>query len=193
MTNRPTLETRRLLLRPFEAGDAQAIANLAGDAAVADTTLNIPHPYTLADALAWIGTHAENFAQRREVVLAVVRKEDGALLGACGLVLSPEHRRGELGYWVGKAYWGQGYCTEAARALVEYGFRTLGLERIYAQHFSRNPASGRVMQKLGMRHEGHLRHHIQKRGQFEDLEIYGLLRQEYLAQSESAPPDPPAP
>jgi RimJ/RimL family protein N-acetyltransferase len=96
------------------------------------------------------------------------------------LEIEPAHRRAELGYWIGVPHWSRGYATEAARAALHYGFETLQLERIFASHFRHNPASGRVLKKLGMRHEGCLRAHILKWGEFVDLEAYGLLRSEFI-------------
>ena len=91
--------------------------------------------------------------------------------------------RAELGYWIGKPYWGQGYCTEAARATLDFGFEQLGLNRIFAHHFARNPASGRVMQKIGMTREGRLRQHVKKWDAFEDLELYGILKDHWAART----------
>ena len=88
---------------------------------------------------------------------------------------------GELGYWLGVPFWNQGYCTEAALAVVQYGFEVLRLHRIYASHMIRNPASGRIMQKIGMTYEGCQRQHVQKWGVFEDLATYGILQSEYVA------------
>ena len=104
-------------------------------------------------------------------MFAMVRRADDALVGAVGLEINQRHGRAELGYWVGKLYWNQGYCTEAARAAVRHGFEVLGLRRIHAFHFRRNPTSGRVMQKVGMIHEGRLRQHVRKWETFEDLEM----------------------
>jgi RimJ/RimL family protein N-acetyltransferase len=89
-----------------------------------------------------------------------------------------EHRRGELGYWVGLPFWNCGYATEAAAALMEFGFDELDLNRIQARHMMRNPASGRVMQKLGMRPEGVHRELVLVRGSFEDVAMYALLASE---------------
>jgi ribosomal-protein-alanine N-acetyltransferase len=107
------------------------------------------------------------------------RRTDARLMGQTSLAIRRRHARAELGYWIGKRFWNDGYCTEASRAVVRYGFEALGLERILARYPPRNPASGRVMQKLGMVHEGRLRKHVRKWGQFEDLELYGILRKEY--------------
>ena len=88
-------------------------------------------------------------------------------------------RKAELGYWVGKPFWGRGYATEAAGSIVDFGFDQLGLNRITAGHMVRNPASGRVMQKIGMREEGLLKGHVRKWGQFYDVSFYGLVRSDY--------------
>lgn len=96
-----------------------------------------------------------------------------------GLILDSENNCAELGYWIGKPYWGRGYCTEAARAIVRYGFDDLHLHRIHSSHFASNPASGRVMQKIGMTREGCLRQHIRKWGQWEDVVLYGILRSQW--------------
>ena len=93
--------------------------------------------------------------------------------------MKPEHDHAELGYWIGVPYWGAGYATEGARAVMQFGFETLSLNRIFASHFSRNPASGRVLQKIGMRYEGTLRRHLKKWDEYIDLECYGVLRSEF--------------
>lgn len=179
MTERPTLETRRLMLRPFTLLDAPAVKRLAGDRRVADTTLNIPHPYEDGMAEGWISGHQEAYERGDAVTWAIVRRQDEALVGAIGLRIDTTHDRAEMGYWVGVPYWNKGYCTEAGRAVAGYVFGTRGLNRLYATHLARNPASGRVMQKVGMTYEGTLRQHVQKWGVGEDLVFYGLLRSEW--------------
>lgn len=175
----PTLETKRLRLRPFDLSDAETVQKLAGERAIADTTLNIPHPYPDGAAEEWIGTHAEEFASGKQAVFAITLRESSALIGAMGLGIVPLYRRAELGYWIGRAYWGNGYCTEAAQRVLIYGFEDLGLHRIHATYFSRNPASGRVMQKIGMKREGMLRDHVIKWGRYEDLVQYAILAEDF--------------
>jgi RimJ/RimL family protein N-acetyltransferase len=175
----PVLETARLRLRPFTLGDAADVQRLAGDRAVAENTLTVPHPYPDGAAEAWIGTHAEGWAAGRLVVYAVAEASAGALVGAVGLALTPAHAGAELGYWIGREAWGRGYATEAAGALCGHAFAALGVHRIQARHFVRNPASGRVMQKLGMRHEGVLRGAVRKWDRFEDLALYAVLAPEW--------------
>ncbi len=178
----PTLATPRLLLRPLALADAAEVQRLAGVWEVADTTLSIPHPYEDGVAEAWIATLADLYARREQVVFAIAARPDDYLLGAIGLVLRRTYNRAELGYWIGKPFWGLGYATEAAMAALRYGFGTLALNRIHACHFARNPASGRVLQKIGMRQEGVARQHVRRWGRYEDLVQYGILREEHDAQ-----------
>lgn len=178
----PSIPTRagdRLILRPFTPADAPDVQRLAGERAIADTTAAIPHPYEDGMAEAWIAGHGPEFEQGRGVTFAVTRKEDGVLVGAVSLMGIRAGHQAELGYWIGTPYWNLGYCTEAARLVLGYAFTDLGLWRVHACHFSRNPSSGRVLQKLAMRHEGCLRGHLMKWDRPEDLEVYGVMRHEW--------------
>jgi [ribosomal protein S5]-alanine N-acetyltransferase len=179
MTNQPQLRTERLLLRPFTLADAPNVQKLAGSKAIADTTLHIPYPYPDGQAERWISAHAPRFRDGRGAIFAITLPEDGLAIGSIGLVVVPDYQRAGMGYWLGQSYWGLGYMTEAARKLLHYGFTELGLNRICADYFSRNPASGRVMEKIGMRYEGTLRQHVVKWGKFEDLKMYGILKSEF--------------
>lgn len=170
----PTLATERLVLRPFELADGPMVRTLAGAPEVALTTQNIPHPYLDGMAETWISSHLPAWEARDFLTLAVSVDGEG-LVGAVSLHLSLPHRRGELGYWVGLPYWNRGYATEAAAAVMEFGFDELDLNRVQARHMTRNPASGRVMQKLGMKPEGVHRQLVFVRGSFEDIAVYGLL------------------
>ncbi len=182
MPTQPTLTTERLVLRPFALDDADVVQRLAGAYEVALNT-SIPHPYPEGGAAAWIGGHQLRFDQGEEVHFAVTLRQGGQLIGAMGLTVEAFHRRGTLGYWIGVPYWGQGYATEAGRAVVAYGFREHSLLRIMATHYARNPASGRVMQKLGMTREGCMRRHVLRWGEPQDLVLYGILREEWQALS----------
>jgi ribosomal-protein-alanine N-acetyltransferase len=179
MTKQPELKTERLSLRPFRLSDADDVRRLAGDWEIADTTLNIAHPYEEGMAEEWIGTHKERFEAGSLCNWALTLRGSGELIGAMGLVINARFDHAELGYWIGKPYWGKGYCTEAARAVIDYGFTRLGLHRIHASHFARNPASGRVMRKLGMTEEGLLRGHVKKWDKYEDLVVFGILKAEW--------------
>jgi len=180
MKQRPMIKSERLLLRPFVLSDANRVQLLAGNKAIASTTLNIPHPYEDGMAEEWIGTHQERFEKGELHNFAIEIQASKELIGAIGLVVNAEHAHAELGYWIGEPYWNQGYCTEAAFEVLRYGFVEIGLHRIHANHLSRNPASGRVMEKVGMLHEGCRRQHYQKWGVFENVELYGILGIDFL-------------
>jgi len=175
----PVLESERLVLRGMTLDDAAEVQRLAGDERIAATTSLIPHPYPDGAAEEWIGTHEAEFAAGTGVVWAMTRREGDELIGAIGLMIAVEHDRAELGYWVGVPYWNNGYVTEAGRLVLRYGFESRRLNRIHSHHFETNPASGRVMQKLGMTYEGTLRQHHKKWGRYMDCPHYGMLRKEY--------------
>jgi RimJ/RimL family protein N-acetyltransferase len=173
----PTLETERLRLRPYSEGDIAELVPLIGAREVAATTLRIPHPYSDEDARGFLV-----MAQDPDKIwLAITLRREGRQIGGIGLRVEAHHQHAELGYWLGVPYWGKGYATEAGREMLRYGFRDLGLHRIFASHFSHNPASGNILRKLGMRYEGCQREHLRKWDRFVDSELYGLLRDEWEA------------
>jgi RimJ/RimL family protein N-acetyltransferase len=166
----PVLETERLTLRapcldslrcacPYRktgvhfsgtcANDAAAVAALVNDRRIAENTARIPHPYSIADAQAFFA-----HANRRDGELALlITLADGEIIGGCGLgVLSGPDP--EIGYWIGLPYWGRGYATEAARALIDHAFGTLGYERLLGGARVSNPASRRVLEKCGFQWTG---------------------------------------
>jgi RimJ/RimL family protein N-acetyltransferase len=143
----PVLKTERLTLRAPRCGDAKAIALLANDLRVSANTARIPHPYGLADAEQFIATINVGGA---ELCWAIVL--DGALIGLCGL--EPRSDDPELGYWLGASYWGRGFATEAARAVIDYAFGELGYEVLHSGARVTNPASRRVLEKCGFQWTG---------------------------------------
>lgn len=179
------LNTTRLILRPLNRGDIPELLPLIGARAVAATTLRIPHPYAEQDALKFL-EHSDSVWKSREGARFGIFLRDGLkLCGGIGLAVNLEHNHAELGYWIGVPFWGNGYCTEAARETLRFGFGNLQLHRIDAGHFANNPASGRILEKLGMKHEGTSRERVRKWGEYLDVEIYGLLAREYRDQKHS--------
>ena len=138
-----------MALRLFEPGDAARAQLLAGERAVADMTALIPHPYPDGAAEAWIAAQAQDRAAGREYTYAITRAADGLLVGAIGLRPAPVERE-NIGYWIGQPYWGRGYATAAARAVIALAFSLLDLDLLTASHLGRNPASGRVLEKCGL-------------------------------------------
>jgi [ribosomal protein S5]-alanine N-acetyltransferase len=183
----PTLETARLILRPFTLPDAPDVQRHVSDRDIAAMTLSIPHPYPDGGAEQWISNHPAKYSEGNLVSFAIIERESGALAGAMGL--TPEHGHGEgraeLGYWIAKPFWGRGYATEAGRAMIAFGFESLGLNKIHAAVFTKNPASDRVLRKIGMKWEGRLREHDFKWGAFEDIDVYGVLAYEWRAAMEN--------
>lgn len=178
MKHPPNLETERLVLRPFQISDAPGVKELAGAHEIYRPTLAIPHPYEDGMAETWIASHALRFQGGEGVDLAVTLKADGLLIGAIGLSANPKHQRAELGYWIGVPYWGNGYCTEAAIAVIRFGFEVLNLHKITSMHMEWNQASGRVMQKAGMRKEGTLIDHVTKDGRYHTMVVYSIINPE---------------
>lgn len=176
----PTIRTERLRLRPFQTTDAEAVHHLAGAKEVAAGTF-LPHPMDRQAAHDWIAERQKDAAAGTGVTFAITLAESGQVIGSIGMELIAAHEQARLSYWLGQAYWNRGYGTEVVTALLEYGFNSLKLHRIYAPHFHTNPASGRVLQKVGMIHEGHLREHYLRFGERIDVELYGMLRQEFNA------------
>jgi [ribosomal protein S5]-alanine N-acetyltransferase len=176
----PALDTERLVLRELTDDDAPAIAGGAGDPRVARFLVQVPSPYPVVLARRWIAARVEWWPQQRGVTFAIARRDTPAqLIGTTSLRRSASSRRAELGYWLTWQTWGNGYATEACRAVVDFGFARLNLARIHAQVIAGNTASCRVLDKLGMVCEGVLRSHVRKDGARHDLVLYGLLRDEW--------------
>jgi RimJ/RimL family protein N-acetyltransferase len=178
------LRSERLQLRYFDRDDAPRVTELASVFEIADTTLSIPHPYELNMALDWIQTHKQKRDKNEEYVFAITLRNSSQLIGAIGITLFSAYNRGEMGYWIGKPYWNRGFATEAGKALLRFGFEDLRLNRIFARRFSRNPASGRVLLKIGMAREGCMRQHIKRWDKYEDIEFYAILYKDYAAGSQ---------
>jgi ribosomal-protein-alanine N-acetyltransferase len=150
---------------------------MAGAREIADTTVSIPHPYDLDHALAWIGHQRKESVRGRATNFAIRLLPDSPLIGCAGLRdIDPEHLQAELGFWIGREWWGKGYAREAAAEVLRFGFEDLGLNRICAHHMARNPAAGRVLLHIGMQREGLLRERVRKWGVYEDVILYAMLR-----------------
>jgi RimJ/RimL family protein N-acetyltransferase len=170
-----TIRTPRLLLRALTLADAPRLAQLAGDYDVASMTGTIPHPYSEEMAGKWI---ASALAGEEGVVFAIERS--GVLIGCTGYrAFGPDHA--ELGYWVGKPYWGMGYATEAVGALILYAFETDGFAYLTAGHFEDNPASERIIAKFGFTPQETTERDSAARGVKASCQTYRLDRAAALA------------
>ena len=147
-TKPPALVTDRLILRAPRPADAEVVARLVNDRRIAENTSRVPHPYTLADAEQWIGAVNKTGGEAAFLVTLA----DGTLIGGCSII-APKGDH-EPGYWIGAPYWGQGYATEAARAIIDHAFGALGHTRLQARARVSNPASRRVLEKCGFQWSG---------------------------------------
>ena len=173
------LETERLLLRPPERRDIPVFAPLIGDFDVAKNLGTVPHPYAESDAFTWIAQLDERRAKGEAYQFGVTRKSDGAYMGGCGLHLDKGEL--ELGYWYGKPYWKQGYATEAARRVLQFGFEGLQVSDIWAGWFHDNPNSGHVLAKLGFVAKGFQKRSCLARGTEVGCNIVTLSRDAFVA------------
>jgi RimJ/RimL family protein N-acetyltransferase len=170
-----TIRTPRLLLREPLLSDAARIALLAGDYDVASMTGTIPHPYSEQMAAEWIESV---LAGEEGVVFAIQRS--GALIGCTGYrAFGGNHA--ELGYWIGKPYWGMGYATEAVRALILHAFEADRFDYLTVGHFSDNPASARIIAKFGFAPQGREMRDCAARGARAHCLTYRLDRAAVLA------------
>lgn len=175
----PTLHTPRLRLREADDGDAAAIHDIHRHKAVADGVISIPQPHTISDARAWLAKHRTPPAEGRlNYVWLICLADSGEPIGDCGIHIDLRHRRGVLGYLIRPDQWGRGIATEAVGAVIEFAFGSIEppLNRIEADHYPENPASGRVLEKLGFVCEGVLRSYIVKDGVARDAVRWAILR-----------------
>jgi RimJ/RimL family protein N-acetyltransferase len=160
------------VLRSWQAGDEDALARNANDREVwLNLRDRLPHPYTRADAEAWIRL-ASGRTPETDFAITV----DGAVAGGIGMILHDDIERCavEIGYWLGRAYWNRGIATVAVRSFTDFAFRTHPITRVYALAFAANAASIRVLQKAGFRYEGRMRRSAVKNGVVIDQVIYAV-------------------
>ena len=176
----PILETERLRLSVPQAADIPTIVELANNLNIAKYTQNLPYPYAEKDAIYWLNLAQQGMQNGSKLVLAIREKATNTFMGGIGLHINDRHHRAELGYWIGEPFWGKGYVTEAARAMMQYGFEELKLNRIQAHYMKQNIGSGRVMEKAGMQREGELVEHQFKYGVYHTIVAYGITKTQYL-------------
>lgn len=174
MQNFPRIETERLILSELKEEDLPLVTEYLQDKEFAEYTSNIPSPYRKEDAEFWLKLTKEAFESQKGFTFAIRTKYE-KIIGAIGL-----HDEGsdkaEMGYWLAKSFWNKGYVTEAAKAMVDFGFNELGCNKIFAIHFPHNPASGKIMQKIGMELEVVLKQHLKKEGKYFDIPMYSIFK-----------------
>ncbi len=161
-------------LRKWVQEDAPILASLLNDERIYQNTYAIPFPYTLEHASSFIEqsmttTSGENFG----IVL------DSEIIGGIGYVMNPNNHAAEIGYWIAANKWDNGYATQATALILKYLFEEINVNKVFAYHYTENPASGKVMIKNHMVYEGILRENIYKQGKYYDVAVYSILKKEY--------------
>jgi RimJ/RimL family protein N-acetyltransferase len=171
------LNTERLIIRPLSEQDSEVIYKNVKEYDIAKWTINIPHPYPKDGAIKFIKQTKELMKKGMSYELAIQIESTKEVVGVISLMkVDRRHKNAELGYWVAKKFWNRGIASEAAFRVMEFGFQVLNLERIYAKCFHNNEASRRVMENVGMKHEGKFRHEVFKENKFIDTIYYGILK-----------------
>jgi len=169
------IEAQPLIMRPWRAADLKALVHHANNRKI---WLNVrdrfPHPYTAADARAWIEIRAADAGNPYNFAIEF----EGDAIGGIGMEFFTDVHRltAEIGYWLGEPFWGRGFATIALRAVTGYAFATFDLRRIQATVYEWNPASMRVLEKAGFQLEGRLRNYVVKEGRVGDVLMYAKLR-----------------
>ena len=176
----PVLETPRLRLRPLTMRDDRDMYRYCSDPEVSRHVLWETHE-SLRHSRQVLRAALRQYRSGAPSSFAIERRSDRRMIGTIGFMwINCDHRSGEVGYSLARDCWNQGYCTEALGAVLRFGFEELKLHRIEAQHEVDNPASGRVMEKCGMRCEGTLRGRVFNKGRFSDVKLYAILRTDPL-------------
>ncbi|TBR57839.1 N-acetyltransferase [Mastigocladus laminosus UU774] len=177
----PLLETQRLILRDFVESDWQAVHAYACDLEV---VRYLPFgPNSEEDTKNYL--HTEIKSRRKKIrehfTFAIALKADKQVIGSCRISITDRNKQeGSIGYCLGREFWGQGYATEVARKLLEFGFKQLSLHRVFALCHPKNKASMRVLIKIGMRQEGYLREYEWSRGEWQDRLLFAMLDREMM-------------
>ncbi|TDQ25718.1 GNAT family N-acetyltransferase [Tenacibaculum caenipelagi] len=178
MKNFPKIETERLFLTELKAKDISDIVKYASNKNISDFTQNIPFPYSEKDAIFWINMANQGFENGNQYTFAIRLKEKDNFIGGIGIKIERKNNRAEIGYWIAEPFSGNGYATEATKAILKFGFDNLNLNKFTSSHLANNPASGQVLKNSGMKKEGELKEHIFKNSKYIDLILFGLTKKQ---------------
>ena len=174
----PIMMSARLLLRPFSLNDVTEVSHLVGEREVAEPLMAVRYPYSENDALRWVNNHKPSYEANGSLNFAVELCENKTLVGFIGM--GGNDGQAGIGYWYGKAFWGNGYATEAGCAVLAFGFEELDLQSVEASHLSKNEASGRVLRKIGMVITGQRPHYYHKWSKYCQKDEYAITESEYV-------------
>ncbi|MBE5779616.1 MAG: GNAT family N-acetyltransferase [Clostridiales bacterium] len=177
----PVIRTKRLTLRAARMSDAEDLYEYSRDPAVARHVLWDAHT-SIHQTRTYIRYLLRQYKSGQPSSFVITMSDTGKAIGTIGFMwIQQDHRSAEVGYSLSRDYWNRGIMTEALRAIIDMGFTKLNLNRIEAMHEVDNPASGKVMQKAGMHYEGRLRQRVYNKGRFADVDLYAILRQDFVS------------
>lgn len=180
MISPPELKTVRLTLRAISLSDSNAIQNAACAREISETMISIPHPYPDGEAEQYISKRHADMEKGLAATFVIELTANRQFIGVIEIRdIDQDHSQAEISFWISVDSWGQGFMSEAVKTMLRFGFEDLGLNRIYAHHMVRNPASGRVLKKNGFVEEGLLRQRVRKWGVFEDVILLAILREDW--------------
>jgi ribosomal-protein-alanine N-acetyltransferase len=182
----PKIETKRLILRKIELTDAQSVFDhWLSDERVMNNLIRGPHT-SVSETIERVKTIVSEYSSPEFCYWGMELKSSGALIGATDFYnFNNISDNCEIGFSLGYNWWNQGYGTESLRALVEFGFKHMNIHKISAAHNTDNPASGKIMEKVGMQKEGLIRHMIRNaKGHYKDCNVYGILQEDYLSNTD---------
>lgn len=172
----PKLQGKNFILRPYQNGDQSSLRKHISNIMIYRNTTHIPYPYTRKDADQWITKNLKEQKQKapQSINFAITVKDK--VVGGISLSnIKPQHK-GEIGYWLGEQFWGQGIMTEAVNLVTQFGFKRLKLKRIFACVYPSNRASMRVLEKAGFDFEGVFKKHVKKGRRYIDGHIYAQVK-----------------
>lgn len=175
----PILITERLRLRRMKLSDFPSLMKYANNRKISDQIFNIPYPYTEEYAIFRMNFMLQAFANKERFIFAITFKEQNELIGEIGLHLDKPNNKAEIGYWVAEPFWGKGIATEAVKAILNFGFAELDLNKIFATHYPENPASGKVLANCGMIKEAELKEHYLIDNVYKSVNQYRLTKAEF--------------
>lgn len=175
----PTLRGEDLLLRPLLPADAEALVPLLRDPAVAEPYVLPRYPWSVATARAEIAAMPASFEASRRLDLGIVPAAEGRVVGEISLGFATAHDRAEIGFWIGRPWWGRGYARGAIDLLLGWTFAQRGLHRVTARTLGDNPRAATLLSRLGFAHEGLLREHQYHWGRFRDVALWGLMARDW--------------
>jgi len=169
------IETERLKLNQPNIDDLERVSEILNNEVYSKNTLNIPYPYTRSNAEFWLQLAKDGFENQNHFIFAIRLKENDEIIGGIDLAVNKRFNNAELGYWLDEKYWNKGFTTEAVKSIINFGFETLKLKKIFATYFDFNTSSGKVLEKSGMKKEGVLECHTYKNGEYQNHILYAII------------------